>query len=697
MHRIARNSGCGLSAGLVAVVVLSLAATPAAAQELRRIQSMCASCHTDVGIEHDRALAHAPSATCLTCHHIGYSNDPVVAASRRVAACAGCHEALPGTHEVGAEALTCTRCHTIHPDPAVAGADLVPAGTCESCHESRHLLHTAVEDAPSCAECHTLHAGAAAGTALSVAETCETCHEGVHPSHASLEEGLRCTGCHGMDAELTVARVDVLLAEACQDCHEPMRVPHAGDEGEATLCVDCHGFADDPPMALAGAAMSQRCGSCHTDALSSFRSGGHAAVLEGGSRLEDLPTCITCHTGHVVPGRPQANLRLVTTVRCIECHSEPALIEKYGLPENVGASYLDDYHGATAGFLADHPAGENQPRVMVCSDCHGAHAVGWQPEQAMAEVCLGCHEGGDVKLAGAWLGHERIGPENQVAVWAIRVFYYVLIPFVLGGLFLNIVLHLRHERRKGHRLLDTPGVARLRALLSGKSVSKPATVTRFNALERLEHLGAMTTFILLVLTGLPQTAPRSAIGRWFIELFGGIGATRLIHRVAGFTFVALLVMHVARGVVGVVRRRRLPEITPRKQDFLNVLQHVHHYLRGAPKPKTGKFDAAAKFEYWGLFLGGTLMSVTGVVLVFPELVTQFVPGIVVAAMRVLHGLEATFAVLVVLLWHSWGVIFRPEIFPLDTSMFTGKITLRRLREEHELEYERLFPGGAEGD
>jgi hypothetical protein len=51
-------------------------------------------------------------------------------------------------------------------------------------------------------------------------------------------------------------------------------------------------------------------------------------------------------------------------------------------------------------------------------------------------------------------------------------------------------------------------------------------------------------------------------------------------------------------------------------------------------------------------------------------------------------------VLVVLLWHSYGVILRPEVFPLDTSIFTGKISLERLREEHALEYERIF-GAAE--
>jgi formate dehydrogenase subunit gamma len=156
-------------------------------------------------------------------------------------------------------------------------------------------------------------------------------------------------------------------------------------------------------------------------------------------------------------------------------------------------------------------------------------------------------------------------------------------------------------------------------------------------------------------------------------------------------------IHVSRGVWGVAKTHRLPSIVPRTKDFMDTVQTVRHFLRGEPRPKLGRFDASEKFEYWGLFFGGMLMSVTGLALVFPEFVTRFLPGIVVAAMRTMHGLEATFAVLVVLLWHSYGVIFKPDVFPLDTSIFTGKISIERLKEEHELEYEKLFPERAGAD
>jgi thiosulfate reductase cytochrome b subunit len=194
-----------------------------------------------------------------------------------------------------------------------------------------------------------------------------------------------------------------------------------------------------------------------------------------------------------------------------------------------------------------------------------------------------------------------------------------------------------------------------------------------------------------VATGLPQAWPGSALGSATIRLFGGIGSMRFVHRVTGVIFVVLMVLHLAKALATAIRKRRLPIMALEKKDFLDAYQTLRHYTVGEPKPRSGKFDFREKFEYWGLLLGGSVMTVTGLVLLFPELASQVIPGILLAASRVAHGLEATFAVLVVILWHSYGVIFRPEVFPMDTSMITGKISLDRLKEEHGLEYERLFP------
>jgi cytochrome b subunit of formate dehydrogenase len=241
--------------------------------------------------------------------------------------------------------------------------------------------------------------------------------------------------------------------------------------------------------------------------------------------------------------------------------------------------------------------------------------------------------------------------------------------------------------------METHGMKRLLARIRGQRLPKPQMVERFGLKDRLDHFGSMTTFLILVITGLPQTRPEMGAARAIIDFLGGIGTTRIIHRTTGVIFVALMVSHVARAVLSAIRNHRMPPMVPTRQDFEDVLQTFRHYLFGAPRPRVGKFDYAEKFEYWGLFLGGIVMSSTGLFLMFPEAVSQYLPGIIIAATRVMHGMEATFAVMVVILWHSWGVILRPDVFPLDTSIFTGKMELHRLKHEHELEYDRLFPEG----
>jgi hypothetical protein len=43
--------------------------------------------------------------------------------------------------------------------------------------------------------------------------------------------------------------------------------------------------------------------------------------------------------------------------------------------------------------------------------------------------------------------------------------------------------------------------------------------------------------------------------------------------------------------------------------------------------------------------------------------------------------------------HFFNNHFRPDKFPLDVVMFTGRVTLQEYRHEHALEYNRLAASG----
>ena len=95
----------------------------------------------------------------------------------------------------------------------------------------------------------------------------------------------------------------------------------------------------------------------------------------------------------------------------------------------------------------------------------------------------------------------------------------------------------------------------------------------------------------------------------------------------------------------------------------------------------------------GTHLGDVLNGVNGLILMFPQFVTRFVPGVLVYAAKAAHGLEALLAILTIITWHMYGTHLAEDMWPADTTIFTGKISRERLMKEHPLEYERLVKAG----
>ncbi|GMV06570.1 MAG: hypothetical protein AMXMBFR53_28460 [Gemmatimonadota bacterium] len=674
-----------------ALVLLGLfaGARDGGAQTVPRDAAMCTDCHGVATTGKLGALTHADSVSCLTCHHIGFTNDPLLAESRRIEACMGCHEDVARPH-AGVEEVTpeCTTCHSIHGERGAEVSRTAMSAKCADCHAAPHPGHAVgAEGSPGCADCHTMHTPTPfRPNDPGLMASCASCHETAHPSHADVAGVQECTECHSVVEPSRELAADPKL---CATCHGTLHAAHDAVE-ERPQCSECHDFVSDPPLPEAGPLMAARCGTCHEEPFDRMVSGGHGGFM-GEEGAGDLPTCLTCHTAHADMAETESRLEVTSAVACMECHGESSLVVRYGLPSLVKRSYADDFHGATIQFLMAEGGIMGDKDVMICSDCHGAHDVATLDEEAVAEVCLQCHDQGEARIAGAWLGHDPIGPRTQPVIWLVRLFYYFLIPFMLTGLTLNILFHLIDQRRKGARVMQTEGVQRLVGFFKGRKREPEETVVRFTRTERFEHLASGFTFIALVVTGLPQTRPDLPIAQAIIGGLGGIWTTRWIHRIIGVAFVVLMVTHVTRAVVTSLKKHQLPVMVPVRKDFEDVIQTFRHYLFRERMPRVGKFDFSEKFEYWGLFLGGIVMSSTGLILLFPELVSQVLPGIVVAATRVMHGLEATFAVMVVILWHSYGVMLRPEVFPLDTSIFTGKMSVSRLKHEHPEEYDRLFP------
>lgn len=229
-----------------------------------------------------------------------------------------------------------------------------------------------------------------------------------------------------------------------------------------------------------------------------------------------------------------------------------------------------------------------------------------------------------------------------------------------------------------------------RAAIEKKEKSLHEFYVRFSGIERIEHLLVMVLFTTLVITGLPQKFYEASWARWVIQFLGGIDPVRWVHRFCGFLFAFLAVWHLGRAGYQVIRSKAIPYILPRVKDFRDVIVTLRYYLGlSEEEAKFDRFDFRQKFEYLGLLLGSLMMISTGLILLYPVFFTSFLPGIVIPAAKTAHSYEAFMAFLVIIIWHMYGAHFSPEIFPGDTSIFTGRISRERLEKEHPLEYERI--------
>ena len=224
-----------------------------------------------------------------------------------------------------------------------------------------------------------------------------------------------------------------------------------------------------------------------------------------------------------------------------------------------------------------------------------------------------------------------------------------------------------------------------------RDVETSEYVVRFSFWARFQHAAIILLFGVLLLTGMPQKWPYAEASRWVIEHLGGIFVTRWLHRAAGVAFSALLVAHLAIAIAGVLSRRTQPSMLLSRKDFRDAIDNLRYYVGYAETPPPfGRFDYRQKFEYWGLIFGALIMAASGFILFFPILLSRVLPAELIPAAKVMHSAEAMLAFLIILIWHMAGAHLTPESFPMDTSIFTGKIRKDKLRREHPLEYDDLF-------
>ena len=226
--------------------------------------------------------------------------------------------------------------------------------------------------------------------------------------------------------------------------------------------------------------------------------------------------------------------------------------------------------------------------------------------------------------------------------------------------------------------------------MNAKADAGKERIRRFSGYRIAEHWVIILTTVTLFVTGLSQRFWNLDSSQWFILQLGGVDNVRLIHRCTGVVFTLEIFWNIVVGFLGVMRSRWEGSMFVTRKDFQDAVHNIRYYF-GLEERQAAcdRYDYMEKFEYWTILVGGFLMIGTGAVLWLPTLVTKVMPGEVIPTAKALHSNEALLIFLINAIWHIYNAIFSPEVFPLDTSIFTGYISRARMVREHPLELARI--------
>lgn len=225
-------------------------------------------------------------------------------------------------------------------------------------------------------------------------------------------------------------------------------------------------------------------------------------------------------------------------------------------------------------------------------------------------------------------------------------------------------------------------------------MSEKQTYLRFEVARRIEHLLLILSFSTLAVTGLVQKFALSPICQAIIGLLGGIELTRIIHRTAAIIFIMESLYHLVIIGFKLYVKREKASMLPGFKDAQDGVQALLYNLGfGKQYPRMGRYNFMEKMEYLAMLWGLVLMALTGFMMWNPIATVKFLPGVIIPASKVAHGMEAILAVLAVILWHFYFVHLRHW----NWSMIKGSLTRHEMEEEHAEELEELEKGTQPGE
>jgi cytochrome b subunit of formate dehydrogenase len=224
---------------------------------------------------------------------------------------------------------------------------------------------------------------------------------------------------------------------------------------------------------------------------------------------------------------------------------------------------------------------------------------------------------------------------------------------------------------------------------------------RFKRLNRVLHVVMIVSFMSLALTGMTLKFSYTGWASFLSRLFGGYESAGYIHRVAAVAMICIFIAHIVdifrmkNRVYGSWRALILgpDSMVFNRKDLQDLVGNFKWFLGKGPRPQYGRWTYWEKFDYFAVFWGIAVIGSTGLTLWFPELFTRVFPGWLLNVATIIHSDEALLAVGFIFTVHFFNTHLRPEKFPMDIVVFTGRMPIEDLKEDKPAEYDALVKAG----
>ena len=238
--------------------------------------------------------------------------------------------------------------------------------------------------------------------------------------------------------------------------------------------------------------------------------------------------------------------------------------------------------------------------------------------------------------------------------------------------------------------------------MEGSFEPRPLQYQRFTRLNRVLHALMIVSFIALATTGMSLKFSYTSWAAFLSRMLGGFETAGFIHRASASLMFGLFVTHLWD-----INRQRKQEhggsflklilgagsMMFNKQDLKDFAATMKWFVGAGPRPRYGRWTYWEKFDYfavvWGIFVIGS----TGLMLWFPVVFTRFLPGSLINIATIIHSDEALLATGFIFTVHFFNTHLRPEKFPMDTVVFTGRMPVAEFKRDKPAEYEALVAAG----